>query len=130
MMKNPALAGYAHLAALGEHWQVRSQTAGSLLAERSVRVIRRSGRIYASWLDIWQLEGVSMPYPDDYDCLRKPLLRREKVAARYGISQRSACRWMSNGELPTVRLSPRILRVRERDLDRLDDLQLARDDMA
>ena len=129
-MKTPALAGYAHLAALSEHWQVRSQAAGSLLAERSVRVIRRSGRIYVSWLDIWQLEGISLPHPDDYNHLRKPLLRREEVAARYGISQRTARRWMSNGELPTIHLSPRILRVRESELDRLDDLQLARDDVA
>ena len=129
-MKTPALAGFAPLAALSEHWQVRSQTAGSLLAERLVRVIRRSGRIYVSWLDIWRLEGISVPRPDDYDGLRKPLLRPEEVATRYGISQRTVLRWMSNGELPTIRLSPRILRVRESELDRLDDLQLARDDVA
>jgi predicted DNA-binding transcriptional regulator AlpA len=129
-MKNSALAGFAPLAVLGEHWQVQPQTAGSLLVERSVRIIRRSGRIYVSWLHIWRLEGIPAPNPDDYDHLREPLLRRRDVEARYGISERTALRWMSSGELPVIRLSPRILRLRESDLDRLDDLQLDRGDVA
>lgn len=129
-MTTPSLAGFATLAALGEHWQLRSQTIRPLLAERSPRVIRRSGRIYVSWLEIWRLEGVPAPRPDDYDRLREPLLRRRDVATRYGVSQRTALRWMSSGELPTIRLAPRILRLRESDLDRLDDLQLDRSDVA
>ena len=129
-MNKSALAGFAPLTTLGEHWQVTSQTAAALLAERSVRTIRRSGRIYVSWLDIWRLEGISAPRPDDYDRLREPLLRRRDAAARYGISERTALRWMANGELPVIRLSPRILRLRESDLDRLDDVQLVLGDVA
>ena len=129
-MNKSALAGFAPLATLGEHWQVRSQTAAALLAERSVRSIRRSGRIYVAWQDIWRLEGILAPDPDDYDRLREPLLRRRDVEARYGISERTALRWMSSGELPVIRLSPRILRLRESELDRLDDLQLGRDGVA
>ncbi|NIA70357.1 helix-turn-helix domain-containing protein [Pelagibius litoralis] len=129
-MKNLTLAGYAPLATICAHWRVTSGTARSLLAPRSVRIIRRSGRAFVSWLDIWRLEGLLAPPLEAFDALRKPLLRREEVAARYGIGQRTALRWMSNGELPTIRLSPRILRLRESDLDRLDDLQLDRDDVA
>jgi predicted DNA-binding transcriptional regulator AlpA len=129
-VKNLTLAGYAPLATICRHWKVTSGTARSLLAPSGVRIIRRSGRGFVSWLDIWRLEGLSAPLSEDFDSLRKPLLRRDDVAARYGISQRTALRWMSKGELPTIRLSPRILRLRESDLDRLDDLQLVQDDLA
>ena len=129
-MNKSALAGFAPLTTLGEHWQVTSQTAAALLAERSVRTIRRSGRIYVAWLDIWRLEGLTAPSPEDFDHLRRPLLRRRDVEARYGISERTALRWMSSGELPVIRLSPRILRLRESELDRLDDLQMSSDGVA
>ena len=129
-MKNLTLAGYAPLATICAHWQVTSQTARLLLAPSGVRIIRRSGRGYVSWLDIWRLEGLSAPRPEDFESLRQPLLQRQDIESRYGISGRTASRWLASRILPAIRLSPHVVRVRESELDRLDDLQLAPDDMA
>lgn len=129
-MKTPALAGFAPLPTIARHWRVTPETARLILPLFSVRVMRRGGRAHVSWLDIWRIEGLLDPDPALFEELRLPLLTRDDVADRYGVSKRTARRWMSSGEVPTIRLSPRILRVREGDLDRSDAACLGEDVMA
>ncbi len=117
--KTPTLAPVPAIAA---HWRVRTETARRVLAAHGVPTIVREGRRYAAWADVLTIEGV----PGDTSDIpvREPLLTRDDVAERYGVSPRTARRWLSLGHLPAIRLGPRILRARRADLDADDARRL------
>jgi len=110
----------APLSAVAAHWRVRTETARRILAAHGVPTIVRGGRRYAAWTDVLTIEGVSGDAREM--AVREPLLTRDDVAERYGVSPRTARRWLGLGHLPAIRLGPRILRARRADLD-ADDVR-------
>lgn len=117
-MRPRSLAGYARLNQVAKHWDVRVSTAKALLDARGVRGIRRRGRLYYLWYQIWRLEGAQAVPPEDYERFREPLLDKHYLVNEFGLSERTARRWLAEGELPAIRLADRIVRLREVDLER------------
>ena len=117
------LAGMATLSAIARHWKVSPATAKTILAAAAIAPLRR-GRGYYSWSSIWRLEGSAKVEPADFEAHREPLLDKQALAERYGISERTARRWLAEDQVRAIRLSARVLRARRVDLDRADDALL------
>jgi len=113
--------GYATVGEVAAHWRVTRETANRILHERRASTIRRRGRRYVAWRDVWLVEGAARVTEDVFSDYREPLFTTSDVAERYGVSERTARRWMEDGDVPAIRLGERILRVRPRDLDAQDE---------
>jgi transcriptional regulator with XRE-family HTH domain len=114
-------AGFTPLVSVAAHWRVDTATARTILDAAGVRpLLRKRRRLYA-WTDIWRLEGAGDVAPDDVDAFQAPLLTKRDIAERYGLSERTARRWLTEETVPAIRLSERVLRARAITLDRDDD---------
>ena len=114
------LAGMARLSEIARHWKVSPATAKAILRAAGIKRLPR-GRGFYAWASIWRLEGAGQVEPADFEAYREALLDKKALAGRYGISERTARRWLAENQVPAIRLSPRILRARRIDLDRDDD---------
>jgi hypothetical protein len=114
--------GYAPLSAIAAHWRVSADTARKLIGATDVQTIRRRGRCFVAWRDVWALEGARDVPEDLWSAYKASMLTRTDLQEHYGLSARTARRWLENGELPTIRLSDRIVRVRPVDVDGADEL--------
>jgi len=113
--------GHARLTAIAAHWRVSPDTARKILHNGGVRTFRRRGRRYVAWRDVWAIEGCDDVPEKMWPAYKAPLLDRADLQDHYGLSARTARRWLEHGELPVVRLSDRIVRVRPIDVDDGDD---------
>lgn len=109
--------GYAALSVVATHWRVSPETARKLIRAVGIRTIRRRGRRYVAWRDVWALEGANEVPEHLWSAYQAPLFDRTDLAAHYGLSERTARRWLEHGTVPAIRLSDRIVRVRPIDVD-------------
>jgi hypothetical protein len=63
------------------------------------------------------MEGSGNVPEDLWPAYKAAMLTRTDLEEHYGLSPRTARRWLEHGEMPAIRLSDRILRVRPIDVD-------------
>jgi hypothetical protein len=63
------------------------------------------------------MEGASDVPEDLWPAYKAAMLTRTDLEEHYGLSARTARRWLEYGEVPAIRLSGRVLRVRPIDVD-------------
>ena len=89
---------------LAKHWGLSVRTLRVYIADGAVAVLRRRGRIFIAWTEVWRHEQRSMPTPRTRAARQRPLLTVDEAAAvtryRPGYLYALAAR----GEVPTCRV--------------------------
>ncbi len=113
-------AGTARVREIGEHWRVDPDTVRAIIAAHAVPPVGVGMHRYR-WSDIWRLEGISFAAPCDFAELRAPLMLTSELAALdpAGRSARTWRRLLAARRLPSIRLSPRLRRVRRAVFERM-----------
>jgi excisionase family DNA binding protein len=89
---------------LAEHWRLSVRTLRLYIADGAVAVLRRRGRIFIAWREVWRHERRSLPSTRAMTGRKRPLLTVDEAAAitryRPGYLYALAAR----GEVPCCRV--------------------------
>lgn len=110
--------GAAKVSELTKHWRVCEPTARNILASHRVTPLEGHPERYR-WEDIWRLERLPFVPTWEYTLRKSPLLKAKDLEAkdleettRKGWSARSIRRRLKNGQIPSIRLTPNVRRIR------------------
>ena len=89
---------------LATHWRLSVRTLRLYIADGALAVLRRRGRIFIAWREVWRHEQRSPPVARMATARRQPLLTIDAAAAltRYRPSYLYAL--AARGEIPTCRV--------------------------
>jgi hypothetical protein len=107
-------AGSALVSRIADHWKVCENVARDIIGEGRLIPTKDSGWKRYLWQDIWRLEGevfVAKRFWSDY---RKPLLKPSELHHEdpEKRSDRTFRRYVEQGKIPSIDLSPTVRRVR------------------
>ena len=117
-MPRQADPGTATVAEIAEHWAASPATARKILAKAGLTPVSEGWQRYR-WTDIWRIEGEIYVPPADWREYKQPLLRPRDLPDR-DLRDRSGRTFRRLGKadrLPGIRLSPAVVRFRERVVD-------------
>jgi len=106
-------AGSVLVSELETHWDVSAPTARKIIAEASLKAVGSGWERYF-WRDIWRLEGEIFVPQHNWSSYREPLLKTSALPERdpKGRSKRTLRRYVEKGQIPSIRLSDGVVRVR------------------
>jgi excisionase family DNA binding protein len=89
---------------LAIHWRISIRTARLYVADGAVAVLRRRGRVFIAWREVWRHEQRSAPGLRAVATRKRPLLTVDEAArlTRYRPSYLYAL--AARGEIPTCRV--------------------------
>lgn len=106
-------AGTVRVSELRAHWQVSEPTARKILTVAGLSPVGAGWDRYL-WREIWRLEGESFVPRHDWVAFKAPLLKTADLVDLdlEQRSERTLRRYLERGLVPSIRLSPGIVRVR------------------
>lgn len=85
---------------ISQHWQLKPASVRQRIKSGDLNAVMIAGRYRSTWENVWACECGGQPGSANIAHYKMPLLTRQNVAARLGVSARTVERWVTQG-LPT-----------------------------
>ena len=102
-MESPAVE-FLTVRELSAHWKLSVRTLRVYIADGAVAVLRRRGRIFVSWTEVWRHEERAAPTPRTRAARARPLLTVDEAAALTRYRPGYVYALAARGEIPTCRV--------------------------
>lgn len=108
-------AGSALVSTIAQHWSVTDDTARLIIATAELKPVRDDGWKRYLWNDIWRLEGEIFVPRRLWSEFRERLLKTSELPSLdpEKRSARTFRRYVEQGKIPSIELSPDVTRVRK-----------------
>lgn len=108
-------AGSALVSTIAKYWNVTDETARMIIATGELKPVRDDGWKRYLWNDIWRLEGEILVPRRHWSEFRERLLKTSELPSLdpEKRSARTFRRYVEQGKIPSIELSPDVTRVRK-----------------